>query len=546
MRLLTGRVTRRVLVLVHRSELLEQAGRAFAVVEPRARTGFLAGAVQRDVDSCHVLIASVASLSRQRHLRAFGRTAFDMIHIDEAHHATGRSTYAAVLEYFDGGGVEGPLLVGWTATPNRGDGASLRGLFDAIPFAKHAADGMREGWLVPAHYLPVHIAGDLLAAGKGREFPRDQLAKLMDQPRVNATMIGRYLAVRARWLGEKREAPCTLALAVTRRHAMNLVGLLCEQGVSAVYVGGDLGPADRATRIEAFREGRTEVLVGVQLLLEGFDVPGINITVDCRPTRSVVVATQAFGRGLRTAPGKTEALYLQAVPEHAAEAGMIRVPNLFGIPEPWTPTLDELFATTRIDEVGRRSEQRERARAVLELGRGAGEQWDATERLAWIQAVIREDPGEAEAVTRALPPEMATSECLWAMTLDGHVELPLGGERRARIAAADLLGRHEVSWWDGEQWELIGVAGTWGEAGAIAERWLTRQFPDQGRLYRKGLAEQWMREPATPAQVARLKALVPGITPERLAGLRRGVASRLIGCLGYRTDGGARAMAEAH
>src|SRR5712664_2484846 len=102
--LLVQRRGGRSLILAHRDELIVQA----AHDEHTAPTG----------------VASVQTLSRRTRLTRVVPD-FHTIVIDEAHHAPA-PTYRRILEYCRAWRPDGPLVVGVTATPARGDRQSLR------------------------------------------------------------------------------------------------------------------------------------------------------------------------------------------------------------------------------------------------------------------------------------------------------------------------------------------------------------------------------------------------------------------------------------
>lgn len=94
----------RVLVLAHREELIKQPVKYYDCP------------VGIEMSVCHsdgeeVIIASVQSLIHR--LDKFKPDDFDMIIIDEAHHAAAKS-YKKIINYF-----KPRLLLGFTATPNR-------------------------------------------------------------------------------------------------------------------------------------------------------------------------------------------------------------------------------------------------------------------------------------------------------------------------------------------------------------------------------------------------------------------------------------------
>ena len=111
----------RMLILSHRDELVRQ---------PRKYFDCSFGIEQAGKRSCYeeVISASVPSLVRRLH--RFEPDMFDIIVVDEAHHAAAAS-YRKILDYF-----KPRLLLGFTATPNRGDGVGLDGIFEDIIFER--------------------------------------------------------------------------------------------------------------------------------------------------------------------------------------------------------------------------------------------------------------------------------------------------------------------------------------------------------------------------------------------------------------------------
>lgn len=122
----------RMLILSHREELVRQPLKYF-----NCTTG-----VEMASESSHgedVISASVQSLVRR--LDRFDPDAFDMIIVDEAHHAAAE-TYRKILGYF-----KPRLIIGFTATPNRADGARLNDVFQKIIMKRDLKWGIKNGYL---------------------------------------------------------------------------------------------------------------------------------------------------------------------------------------------------------------------------------------------------------------------------------------------------------------------------------------------------------------------------------------------------------------
>lgn len=107
----------RVLFVVHREEILQQARDTFRRIRPMSRLGLYTG--QEKDGEADVLFASIATLGKPGHLSTFARDRFSYIIIGEFHHAEAAS-YRRLIDYF-----EPAFLVGLTATPDRTDGADL-------------------------------------------------------------------------------------------------------------------------------------------------------------------------------------------------------------------------------------------------------------------------------------------------------------------------------------------------------------------------------------------------------------------------------------
>lgn len=97
-----------------------------------------------------------------------------------------------------------------------------------------------------------------------------------------------------------------MIFAATVEHAREVTGLL-PVGGAALITGETHGP-EQDRIIEAFKAQAYRYLVNVAVLTTGFDAPHVDLIAILRPTESVSLYQQIVGRGLRTAPGKTDCL----------------------------------------------------------------------------------------------------------------------------------------------------------------------------------------------------------------------------------------------
>jgi len=206
-----------------------------------------------------------------------------LVVFDEAHHAVA-SSWAKFNAVFTG------PKVAVTATPDRLDRQKLEtvGFVPAYEIAIRTL--IEQGHLVRpmAQKMPVEMS---LIRLRGYD---DALEAVADSI---VTELNRW---------DRKKAICFLPEVDT---SVRLVALLRQRGIEAGHADGSTGKF-RAGTVEAFKNGELRVLCNVNLFTEGFDAPDTDCVILLRPTQSRALWCQMIGRGLRTAPGKTDCLIL--------------------------------------------------------------------------------------------------------------------------------------------------------------------------------------------------------------------------------------------
>ena len=101
----------------------------------------------------------------------------------------------------------------------------------------------------------------------------------------------------------------TLVTTLTKRMAEELTEYLMNHGVQTAYIHSDVATLDRVKILEDLRSGVYDVLVGVNLLREGLDLPEVSLVaiLDADKEgflRSHRSLTQTAGRAARNVNGK--------------------------------------------------------------------------------------------------------------------------------------------------------------------------------------------------------------------------------------------------
>jgi superfamily II DNA or RNA helicase len=282
---------RKVLILVHRRELIHQASSKLTAAG--VEHGIIAAGVQRA--DATVQIASVQTL-----VRRLATTDWEpcLIIIDEAHHAAAGS-WSQIISHWPGA-----LRLGVTATPCRLDGRGLIDSFDALIEGPSVQMLTSAGYLSPARIFAPPIVADLSQLRRrAGDYANDQAAAAMTRPTVTGDAISHY----QRLAGAQQ----AIAFCCNVAHAESVRDAFETAGISAALLLG--GTADRDGVVAAFAAGAVRVLVTVDVVSEGFDIPAASVAILLRPTQSLGLYLQQVGRVLRPAPGKEAAIILDHV-----------------------------------------------------------------------------------------------------------------------------------------------------------------------------------------------------------------------------------------
>lgn len=324
----------RALVVAHRQELIDQ---------PRERIGqmdaawLLAGALDRprvgvmmgDSNDCDrpltiATIQTLASAKRRASLLAHGPITH--LVIDECHHATA-PTYLKLYEELR---AANPYMahLGVTATPLRADGDGLSRVYEAVAAKITIADLVRDGYLVQPRWLGIATGISLDGVhSRGGDYVQSELAQQFDTPQ------GRQIIVQAyqQYAAGRRAIAFTASVA----GAHDLATAFTAVGIRAVAVDGTTPKDQRARLMQAFRRGEYTILTNCQVATEGFDAPGTNCILMCRPTKSDSLYIQCMGRGLRPALGTAQpgedCLVLDFLP--AGSRDLVMAGDVLGLPK---------------------------------------------------------------------------------------------------------------------------------------------------------------------------------------------------------------------
>lgn len=282
------------LVLAHRREIVAQTSDKLRAV------GIPHGIIQAGTPPSpfeDVQVASIQTLGARAIRSDFmPLPGADLLVIDEAHHCPAR-TYQRIVDLYPHA-----VVLGLTATPCRGDGRGLGGIFDTIVECPQVAELIHDNYLVRTRcYAPVvpDLKGVRTQVG---DYVESQLAERMDKPKLIGDIVTHWHK-----FGERRK---TVAFAVNVQHSVHICNEFLKAGVRAEHIDGETPKPERDAALQRLASGDLDVISNCMVLTEGWDMPEVGCVILARPTKKMGLYRQMIGRVLRPAPGKTDAIVL--------------------------------------------------------------------------------------------------------------------------------------------------------------------------------------------------------------------------------------------
>jgi superfamily II DNA or RNA helicase len=318
------KMKKRLLVLAHREELLQQARDKFRSIDPELKVE-IEQATSHAAADAKVVIASVPTLARSSaRLSRLQPDEFSIVVVDEAHHAVAPS-YRRIFDHF---GLLEPsvsrYLIGFTATPRRGDKQGLGEVFEEVCYARDMREMIAERYLCPVTgwRVDTDLSLDNVKVRHG-DFIESQLARVVNMPLRNSLLVKAY-----RDFAPGRRA---IVFCVDVAHAKDVHRAFAEAGIRAAPVWGELSRDQRRSTLAAFSAGEIDVVTNCNVLTEGFDEPRVDCVIMARPTKSKLLYAQMVGRGTRLDPSKKDLVVID-VADNSRTHQLPGLHSLFNLP----------------------------------------------------------------------------------------------------------------------------------------------------------------------------------------------------------------------
>ncbi len=230
---------------------------------------------------------------------------FGLIIIDEAHHCHAPS-YARIFKHY-----QEAFFIGLTATPIRNDGRGLNILahgvdgFDCLVSGIATQELIDLGYLSPFKIYRSEIVVDAEQLGiksRNGDYKQDDLAEACGKIILAGDIVETW---QKQALNKK-----TILYPASVELSKKYVNEFQEASINAAHIDASTSKQERAQIIEAFHQGEILILSQHSIVIEGVDVPDVEVVQLARPTKSLSVFWQIIGRSLRIAPGKQHAIII--------------------------------------------------------------------------------------------------------------------------------------------------------------------------------------------------------------------------------------------
>lgn len=299
---ITNKKAVKTLILAHRQELIEQISENVGYHYGLAHGVIMSRFWQQE--NLPTQIASVQTLKRR--LNKWKEKGFDLIIVDEAHHALAE-TYVTILKTFPNAKV-----LGVTATPYRMNRASFKPLFDELITSKSVGEFINTCWLSNYEYFSVKpdsniqkLIDNIDEFAFDGDYAESALTRIFDNVKIRAKIVDTYL----KYAKGKRGIVYTIDIT----HNNHVRDEFIKAGIKAVAIDSHTPKERRKELVSDFRKGKIDILCNVNIFSEGFDCPDVEFIQLARPTQSLSMYLQQVGRGFRITEGKEKVIFLDNV-----------------------------------------------------------------------------------------------------------------------------------------------------------------------------------------------------------------------------------------
>jgi superfamily II DNA or RNA helicase len=290
---------KKILFLSHKREIISQMRSRLS--DLGIKTGYAIASVSENMDS-NIIIGSISTMMRDKRMESYLDKPFDYIIIDEAHR-TRTSGYEKVLDHLFELNKDTKLF-GVTATPYRMDKKSLSKYYEQLVTSDDIKTLIENGFLSNYKTYTTSIGDiDKEVEKNGNEYQTQSLSQYMRKDIYLEYLVNSY-----KKLGNNKQM---LVFCVDKKHALSVKNKYIELGYTNIdYIDSDTPENKRKQILDSYRDKKLQIIVCIETLTEGIDLPDTGVVQLARPTKSIILYLQMLGRGTRIKENKEDLIIL--------------------------------------------------------------------------------------------------------------------------------------------------------------------------------------------------------------------------------------------
>ncbi len=276
----------KILLLTSKITLLQQIQREFLKFVGFLKIGLFGGGFKNYREQ-----VTIMTYDSFRNLDESIAKQYSVVLLDEAHKGLGEKTQAKLERQ-----KKFSILIGFTASATYSEKKSLKKFLKNLAYKLSIIEAVELGLLANIKVLIASVDIEIESQRKGE-------SKGDYEERISAEIIreGGNIATARLWkrVFAKRNLR-GIALVLTTNQGNDLVQEFAKEGVTAELIHSKMRKSEREDMFARFKNNEFEVLVGMGIIIEGFDDVGVSVAITTYPVNSRVVMTQFPGRAERT------------------------------------------------------------------------------------------------------------------------------------------------------------------------------------------------------------------------------------------------------
>jgi superfamily II DNA or RNA helicase len=190
--------------------------------------------------------------------------------------------------------INAKFMITLSGTPIEDDGTPLK--FDDIVSGVQLPELVNQGYAKQIKVLSMSKIDTSNLKKQGNDYNKKQAFDIMDKSNIKKDIVSVY----KQYANDRK----TIIFAVDTQHCENLKKEFTENNIISEVIHSKQNKKLNSEALELFKNDEIQILISVDMLSIGVDIPSVNCVLFARPMRSIPLFIQCIGRATRINPLK--------------------------------------------------------------------------------------------------------------------------------------------------------------------------------------------------------------------------------------------------